>query len=117
MTRKTKRNIERWIEEFESMISPADVTPIELSETDKEHIDTVVSDALEAVTDEERARLDELADEIEADGGSDRDDSSAAVGEYCDLLSGAGAMTPSWASSSGFESTAVNGESNERRQS
>ena len=89
MTRK--RTIDHRIEELEAASDTGDVAPIKLSETDKEHLDTMVSDALDVLTDEECARLDELAEQIEVDGVSDSDWSagdppSAAETEFLDLL-------------------------------
>jgi len=76
MTRKTKRSLERRIEELEATIV-TDAPSIELSDKQKEHLNEMVSDALEVLTDEECARLDELAEQIGSEGSTDRDPPAA----------------------------------------
>lgn len=96
MTRNSKRNIERRIGELEATIVTAPPS-IELSDKQKEHLNEMVSDALEVLTDVECARLDELAEQIESGGSTDRDppaatepypDPTPAEKEFYDLIFG-----------------------------
>lgn len=94
MTRNSKDTIEQRIEALETT-TETESSPNELSETTKEHIETVVDDALEVLTDEERARLEELVKQIDSEQATEQSSSSSdtnsheltpAEQEYLDLI-------------------------------
>lgn len=86
MTRKSKRELERLIEEFENAPSIDDELG-ELSDAEREQVDQLYADARDVLTDEECARIDELEDQIELNPDSETGAGlSDAKKEYFDLI-------------------------------
>jgi hypothetical protein len=83
----TRDDLEERLAELEEIIATDDRDPRELSEREEEHLDKIVSDALEELTEEERNRLTELEEQIESEGFSELgEEPTAAEKEYFDLL-------------------------------
>lgn len=74
MTRRSKREIERLLDELEPT-DGADVPIPELSDTQREHLNEVLAAVREELDDAQNARLDELAEQLPAEERENSDGS------------------------------------------
>lgn len=85
MTRKSRRELERLLDDLETTAGTEDLP--ELTDAEREQIEQVYADAREEMTSEERDRLELLEADLAAED-SPSDELSATEKAYLDLLFG-----------------------------